>query len=68
MCQWLFLKPVYDDGSFIDVWNALEMSYANEAVTSMLRHHSLANVLVGYARRHYFEADFGEQVIVVVGR
>lgn len=44
------------------------MSYVNEAVTLMLRHRSSANVPVGCARRHYCEAGFGEQVIVVVGR
>lgn len=54
--------------SFIGVSNVLETSCANEAVTLMLRHHSSANVRVGYARRHYSEAGFGERVIVVVGR
>lgn len=54
--------------SFIGVSNVSETSCANEAVTLMLRHRSLANVPVGYARRHYSEADFGERVIVVVGR
>ena len=54
--------------SFIDVSNVSETSFANEAVTLMLQHHSSANVLVEYARRRYFEAGFGERVIVVVGR
>lgn len=54
--------------SFIDVSNASEMPYANEAVTLMFRRHSSANVLAGYARHHYSEVGFGEQVIVAVGR
>lgn len=68
MCRWFLGKFVYDDCSSIDVSNASEMSYANEAAKLMLRHHSSANVPVGYARHHCSEAGFEERVIVVVGR